>query len=317
MSCRFTPLCASLALLAGCATPPPPDPYYTETAYNVQFTAGVYETGEPVTLPVEAEIQGPHSVEFYVQIALERNPEILAAQQSVAAQAEVFPQVTALDDPMLVDTFQPINKHSVQTAAGRGPNALMLAQRFPWFGKLRVRGEVAEQQTQIALTRLAQAQLKVIEDVKLSYYEIAFNQQAITITQDSEDQLKKIVRVVDVRVRTGQTSRQDLYRAQVELLRLQDRLLTLRRQIRQSQSDLAATLHTSPEAELRAVDDYQHSSAPEEINLLYEAAVRCRPEMQERLHAIIRDQRTQELADLFVAQVNDLGFGSLAAFDSS
>ena len=298
MSCRFTPFFATLALLAGCATPPPADPHYAETAYKVQLAAGSDETGDPATLPVETEIQGPHSVDFYVQIALERNPEILAAQQGVSAQAEVIPQVTALDDPMLVDTFQPINKHSVQTAAGRGPNALTLAQRFPWFGKLRVRGEVAEQQTKIALSRLAQAQLKVIEDVKLSYYEVAFNQQAITITEDSEELLEIIVKFVDVRVRTGLRSQHDLLRAQVALVRLQDQLLTLRRQIRQSQADLASTIHTSPEAELQAVDDYLLPSAPEEINQLYEAAVRCRPELQERLHAIIRDQRTQELAKL-------------------
>ena len=127
--------------------------------------------------------EGVQDVDFYVRIALERNPEILAAQRNVAAQSEVIPQVTALADPMLTDTFQPITGNSVQTAAGRGPNLVTLSQRFPWFSKLRVRGEVAEQETKMALARLAQSQLKVIEAVKLSYYELYFNQRAIDITK--------------------------------------------------------------------------------------------------------------------------------------
>ena len=284
--------------LSSCATAPDAGPEYAQTEYYVQLASGSYETGESATLPVEAELEGTHPVDFYVQFALERNPEILAAQRGVAARAEVIPQVTALDDPMLVDTFQPIDNHSVQTAAGRGPNTLALSQRFPWFGKLRVRGEVAEQETQMALTRLAQAQLKVIEDVHLAYYEVAFNQQAIRLTEASEELLERILQVVDARVITGLTSQQDLLRAQVELVRLKDQLITLRRQLRQSQADLAATLHTSPESDLRAVDELELWTAPEIIDGLYAAAIRCRPELQERLHAIVRDQRVEELARL-------------------
>jgi outer membrane protein TolC len=209
----------------------------------------------------------------------------------------VIPQVTALDDPMLVDTFQPIDDHSVQTAAGRGPNMLSLSQRFPWFGKLRVRGEVAEQETQMALTRLAQAQLKVIEDVHLAYYELYFNQRAIEITEANEELLEDLLKFADARYRTGQTSQQDVLRAQVELDKLRGRLISLRRQFQQAQADLAKVLHTSPAANVKAAD-LNVPSAPEEIEQLYEAAIRCRPELRERLHAIVRDQHSEELARL-------------------
>ncbi|MFQ5730561.1 MAG: TolC family protein [Planctomycetaceae bacterium] len=281
----------------GCATPPAPEPEYAQTAYRVQLAAGSYETGEPATLAVEPKIEGVHGVDFYVRVAIERNPEILAAQRRVAAQAEVIPQATALDDPVLADFFQPITDNSVQTAAGRGPNTLSLSQRFPWFGKLRVRGEVAEQETRIALTRLAQAQLKVVEDVHFAYYELYFNQHAIAITEEDYRLLKDLLKFAEARYRTGQTSQQDVLSAQVELETLKDRLIVLHRQHRQAQADLASLLHTSTESNLRA-DDVKRISAPEEIDRLYEAATRCRPELQERLHAIVRNQRAEELARL-------------------
>lgn len=288
----------TLTIFIGCASPPEPDPHYSNTEYHVQLAAGSTETGQSATLPIEPELQGEHDVDFYVRIALERNPEILAARRDVAAQSEVIPQATALDDPMLVESFQPFSNNSIQTAAGRGVNSLSLSQRFPWFGKLRVRGEVAEQETKIALARFAQSQLKVIEQVKLSYFELFFNQGAIEITEEDAKLLQDLLKFAEARYRTGKTSQQDVLRAQVELEKLRDRLIFLRRRLKQSQADLAKDLHTSPESDLKATKSLPPESAPKQIENLYEAAVRCRPELQQRLHAIIRNQRVRKLAQL-------------------
>ena len=297
-----------VAVLCGCAAPSSPAPKYAHTKKNIKLASASSETVASAAGPVETELEGAHRVAFYVQFALQRNPEIRAAQYGVAARGEVIPQVTALDDPMLVDTFQPFDDHSVQTAAGRGSNMLSLSQRFPWFGKLRVRGAVAEQETQMALTHLAQAQLKVIEDVHLAYYEIYFNQRAIEITEENEQLLEELLKFADARYKTGQASQQDVLRAQVELDKLRSRLISLRRQYRQTQADLAKVLHTSPGANVKAAD-LDVPSAPEEIEQLYEAAIRCRPELQERLHAIVRDQHAEELARLGYYPDVTLGVG--------
>lgn len=298
-----------MILVIGCATPPAPQPQAASTAYHIQLASTGYETSAPATLPEEPFLDGEHDVDFFVQFALERNPEILAAQNAVAAQVERIPQVTALDDPMLTDTFQPISNNSVQTAAGRGPNTLTLNQKLPWLGKLRVRGEVAEQEVKIALTRLAQAQLKVIEDVKLSYYELAYNQNAIDIIESDKNLLEQLLQFAEARYRTGATSQQDVLRAQVELERLSDRLITLRRQQGLAQADLAKVIHTSPDAMLQANTTIDLPTVPAQIDALYDAAVRCRPELQERLHAIIRDERKRDLAHKNYYPDFNLGIG--------
>ncbi|QDT32235.1 TolC family protein [Thalassoglobus polymorphus] len=303
------PLIFCIPAACGCVTPPEPQPRVSSTAHHIQLTSTGYETEVSVTLPEEPYLEGPYDVDFFVQFALERNPEILAAQNAVAAQVQRIPQVTALDDPMLTDTFQPIPDNSVQTAAGRAPNTLALSQKLPWLGKLRVRGEVAEQESKIALTRLAQAELKVIEDVKLSYYELAYNQNAITIVESDKNLLEQLLQFAEARYRTGATSQQDVLRAQVELDRLADRLIELKRQQRSAQADLAKVIHTSPEAMLQANTDIDVPIVPAQIDALYEAAVRCRPELQERLHAIIRDERKRDLAHMNYYPDFNLGVG--------
>lgn len=309
--------CLSFVLAAGCATPPQADPEYAATTHRVQLASASMETGGAATLPVEPDLQGTHDVDDYVRIALERNPKILAARREVAAQVQVIPQATALDDPMLTDSFMPIANNSVQTAAGRGVNMLSLSQRFPWFGKLRVRGEVAEQQAKIALARFAQSQLEVIEQVKRSYFELYFTQRAIAITEADRKLIVNIVEFVNARYKTNRAPLQDLLRARIELGKVDDRLLALRRQFRQAQADLAKDLHTAPEADLLAAKSLPAESAPQQIERLYEAAVRCRPELQQRLHAIIRDQRNRELARLKYYPDVTVGMGWQAITDNN
>lgn len=289
---------AVIASLVGCASPPQTDPHYAATESHIHQVVAHEVSHVPELIQPDTEIEGEHPLNFYVQLALGRNPEILAAQRSISAWSEVIPQVTAFDDPMLVDTFQPLDDHSVQTAAGRAPNTLMLSQKFPWYGKLETRGQVAEQDVQIAMTRLAQSELKVTEDVRLSYYEVQFSQRAIAITEEDAALLNDLLKIAEARYRTGAASQQDVLRAQVELNKLEDRLIALRRQLQQSQADLAKVLHTSPESNLLASPDIEIPSAPEHIEQLYQLAAECRPELQERFYAIQKAQRARDLAEL-------------------
>ena len=146
---------AVIASLAGCASPPQSDPHYAATESHIHQVVAHEVSHVPELIQPDTEIEGEHPLNFYVQLALGRNPEILAAQRSISAWSEVIPQVTAFDDPMLVDTFQPLDDHSVQPAAARAPHTLMLSQKFPWYGKLETRGQIVEQDVQIAMTRLA------------------------------------------------------------------------------------------------------------------------------------------------------------------
>lgn len=298
-----------LALGGGCASPPPPYAEYDTTVAPTHLAQVTAEFQHTVILPRKVELQGPHPVDFYVGIALDRNPEILAARRAVAADGQVIPQVTSLDDPMLSNTIWPTSEHSPQTAMGRMPYALMISQPIPWYGKLQVRGEVAEQDVQMALARLAEAELKVVEDVRLAYFELYFNQRAIEITSESRGLLEDLLQIADARYRTGEASQQDVLRAQLELDRINQRLIELRQAYQETQADLASLLETDPDADLQSLADWERSSVPEEIDRLYALAIHCRPALQERLAEIVRERRREDLRRLDYYPDVTIGFG--------
>lgn len=284
--------------VTGCASPTSRFARLEAPQRHIRLANASLELETSTTHGSEPGLQGPRPVDHYIALALERNPEIHAARNQVAAQTQVVPQATALDDPMLADTFMPISAHGLQTAAGRATNTLTLTQKFPWFGTLSTRGVVAEQEVKMALARQAQAELKVIEDVRLAYYELYFYQRAIEITQENQQLLGVLLQIADARYRTGDTSQQDILRIQVELDRIDDRLIDLSRALEQSQADLVRLVREHPDAKPEVINEIVSSSMPADINRLYDLAIRCRPELEERLAAIVRDQYKEELARL-------------------
>ncbi len=290
--------CVAALVLAGCAAAPPREP---ET---LQITARAYGLAEGSADPVDdelaagaADVSGEHPLEFYQQLAVQRHPDILAARHRVQAAAQDVIQAGQLEDPLLTESFQPFERHGVQTAAGRGVNTLGVSQRFPWFGELRQRTQVADRQTQIELARLAQVEQRVRESVALAYYDLWYAQRAIAVTEASRALLEDLLRFAEARYRAGTTSQQDVLRAQVEIDRLGEQLIAWRGRRDQARADLARLLHVTPEAEMVAAEP-SGLDVTQQVDALYRAAIRCRPELRERLAALAREQEQVRLAEL-------------------
>ena len=295
---RFAPLVVVTA--CGCVAwnGPPGPPALAPKTGALPVRQPVVPVAHREALPPDPAFTGEHPVEFYVQAALRRNPGIRAAERRVAVQLNEVPRVTALPDPTLDNTLWPITANSPQTANGRMVNSLTVSQRFPWFGKLRLRGQVAERDAQIALTELAETELRVAEEVKTTCYELVFFRQATRITKDNERFLDEYITLTGTLYKVGKASQQDLLRAQVELSRLKNQLIELGRQTQTAQADLARLLSLPPESDLRPTTSSATHAIPEQIDEMYRLAVASRPELRGRLLAIDRDREQVELAKL-------------------
>ena len=87
-----------------------------------------------------------------------------------------------LDDPVVSNTIYPIPSVAPQySLMGYNPYNLMLAQQFPWFGTLQLRGEAAEEDVKVALAESCAAQLDAVATVKRAYFDLYFNEQAEAI----------------------------------------------------------------------------------------------------------------------------------------
>jgi outer membrane protein TolC len=116
---------------------------------------------------VPPDLSGPQTVDAYIRRALLENRTVQAAFHNVQSLKHRIPQVTALDDPVASNTVFPIPSVGPQySIMGYNPYNLTLAQQFPWFGTLRLRGEVAEKDVHVALAELAAAQIAAVAAVK-------------------------------------------------------------------------------------------------------------------------------------------------------
>ena len=178
---------------------------------------------------------------------------------------------------------------------GYNPYNLTLAQQFPWFGTLRLRGEVAASDVQVALAELAAAQLDTVAAVKRAYYNLYAGLRAEEILAENRKILEDFRGIARERLSTGGT-RQDVLRSEVLISELDRELANTRQVIASGRSALARQIHASPEADFRTLDELPVAGAPTEFERLYRLAVAARPELQGRLAAVARDEKAVELA---------------------
>ena len=165
--------------------------------------------------PAPPELTGPQPVDAFIRRALAENRTVQAAYHNVQSLKHRIPQVTALDDPVASNTIFPIPSVAPQySLMGYNPYNLTLAQQFPWFGTLRLRGEAAERDVQVALAELAAAQLDTVAAVKRAYYNLYASQRTEEILTENRKILEDFRAIARERLATGGTQ-QDVIRAEV------------------------------------------------------------------------------------------------------
>ena len=247
--------------------------------------------------PSEApELSGPQPVDAYIRRALAENRTVQAAFHNVEALKYRIPQVTTLDDPVASNTIFPIPSVGPQySLMGYNPYNLTLAQQFPWYGTLRLRGEVAGRDVQVALAELAAAQLDAVAAVKRSYYDLYANQRAEEFLVENRKLLEDFRAIARRRLETG-GSQQDVLRAEVLISELDREFANNRQGVATARSALARQAHLDPGSDLQTQPALQIDAVPEEIDRLFHLAVAARPELKGRLAAVARDEQAVELA---------------------
>ena len=300
-----TALVLALGLSAsGCASPQPLREY-NEVAANLHaaelmppesIPPGAPEAIALDLAPIPVELTQPQPVDAYIRRALQENRAVQAAWYNVLAVKARIPQVTALDDPVISNTIYPIPSVAPQySLMGYNPYNAMLAQQFPWFGTLSLRGLAACEDAKIALAELAAAELDAVANVKRGYYDLYFNEQAERILLTNRDVALRFIEIAKVRMRTG-GSQQDLLRAEVVVNDIDRELVRIRQGLSEARADLAQLVHVSPEAELHTLAVVPVPDVPAQLDRLYRLAAAARPELRGRLAAVARDAAGVELA---------------------
>jgi outer membrane protein TolC len=263
----------------------------------------------------------PAPVDSFVAWAVRRNPRLRAARAMAEAARWVPPQKRSLPDPTLgfglfVDP--------VETRVGPQRRLWVLSQRFPFFGKLRLRGEVAERDAAIADAQAEAVRLDVSQRTKRAFWSYAEAVRVLAILEEERSVLERMEAVAETRYASGLVSQQDVLKAQLALSNLENERLLWRQRWVQAKARLAALLDLPPEAPLPppALGGLPEDLPP--LERLVELARRSRPELLATREGVEKARAQRALArreffpDFSVGvQWIQVGDGPLVQFDDN
>jgi len=241
MHTRYTPWLAAGALavlVVGCAPPAQRRTGEAPTHAEMQHRARPAAASQD-ELPALGE---DSTLDDYLAYAALENPGLEAAFNDWQAAAERVPQAKALPDPVLSYELWGFSDSQMHMAT--------VNQTFPWFGKLDLRATVARKEAEAAHRRYEDRRLRLLYDVKNTYYEYYYLGRAIAVVRENRDLLASLETVLRTRYAAAAADYADVIRAQVELGKLDDQLRSLEDQRSPAMARLNASLNRPPEAVL-------------------------------------------------------------------
>ena len=214
-------MAVAVVLLAGCASHGEREAFlrYQEVSHEAYPAASDIQGGDG--LP---ELNDGSDLADYLAYAALNNPGLEAAFNRWKATLERIPQVRSLPDPRFTYRYF---VREVETRVGPQRQSFGLAQRFPWFGKLELRGGIALESANASRKRYEAEKLKLFYRVQDAYFEYYYWSRAVDIARENRDLVKYFEQVAATRYKAAAGKHSDVIRAQVELGLLEDRLRTL------------------------------------------------------------------------------------------
>jgi hypothetical protein len=184
------------------------------------------------------------------QMALVDEPGIISQQwqmQSLSAQSIADGQ---LMDPKLqvglnnlpTDTFEFDQENMTQFKVG-------IVQQFPSGDSLNIKQQKTQKQSELILSKISDRKLSIIKDVRLTYFEIYYWEKAKKTIRQNKRFFSQLVDIVQSMFSVGRNNQQDLIRAQLELSRLDDRLVKITQKINTQRSKLSRWIGTQNSAQ--------------------------------------------------------------------
>ena len=203
-------------------------------AYGMTQTAATPEQTDVSTLFSET-LELPS----LIRVAVDRNPKVIAAKARWQATVEQYPQVTALPDPMFMYGYFLRN---VETRVGPQRHRVSFSQAFPYPGTLDAAGEVVKKAIEIEQVKHEQVIRDLIVELKLSYHELAYLQQAVELTQQNRELIASILTIATARYAEGKATLNDVLKAQSQMAQLEYDLILLEELRRVEQANVNGIL---------------------------------------------------------------------------
>ena len=244
-------------------------------------------------------IEEPLELAPLVQEALARNPEIQAARSQWEASVEQVPQATTLPDPTFgVQLWNVPRNGNLGSSVTRAQNTIYtLSQKFPFPGKLPLKGEIANRTAGVSEQALRAKERDLVARLKQAYLQLFFAHKDLHVHHDHVDLLKQLFDTAKSKFRAGQGTQVDVLKAQVELSTLYQRLPVLEQQRETMAAKVNTLLNRDPRAPLGIPREPPPNGWDKPVEEIERAALTSRPELKAAELAIEKGEQAKAFAE--------------------
>lgn len=256
----------------------------------------------PATTKGQGQPPGGASAESLASLLSEAerdNPQIRAAHEQWDAAKQVRSQVSTLPDPevmvqhMSVGSPRPFAGYSNSEMANI---ALGVSQEIPYPGKLKLKGQVAQKESEVWGQQFESVRRTILEEVKAKYFRLSYVTKRLAILKDDTQLLIPIEESAEARYRQGMGSQQEVLQAQLEKTRLLGEVATTELEFGRLQAQLKELLNRPPGSPDIGAGTISESPLVYNYEQLLEAAQSNSPDVGAGLRMVERQKLQVELA---------------------
>ncbi|MGA7104065.1 MAG: TolC family protein, partial [Candidatus Deferrimicrobiaceae bacterium] len=186
----------------------------------------------PGIMPLHAEeTPAADPLKALVREALERNPDLASARFSADAAGRRILPAGSLPDPILSLSYSnvPVDDFAMDKEPMTSRD-IGFSQAIPFPGKLSLKEEIARLGAVQAGERTEAVRNLIRFRVKRDFFALIENRAVQRMTEKNKAFLGELLAVANARYAVGKTPQQDLFKVQVEISRMENMLIALRKQ---------------------------------------------------------------------------------------
>jgi len=212
------------------------------------------------------------------ETALRENEQLKSLRAKWEAMQERLAQAGALPNPML--SYSGMDLAEGGDWPDTSEKRVMLQQAFPWFGKRKLREQIAAKDAEALRHELDALSRDLVMWVKEGYYNLYAEQQVIAITRAEALVLQRLAETAQTLYSTGTREQTDLIQAQTEVTLLSQNLLERLAREATLKARLNTLLNRRADSPISALEKPPEPVASDEAATLFEQAAADSPEVR-------------------------------------
>jgi outer membrane protein, heavy metal efflux system len=190
----------------------------------------------------------------------------------------------------------PIPPFDIQKGDPSSGRVISFTQEIPFPGKLALKGRMANVGAEAEWWNYEQTRLNVLAEVKDAYFDLFYIHKSIETVTKNKELLGKFAKIAEASYTVGKGIQQDALKAQVEISRLADQLITLDQRRQVAEARLNSLLFREPETPVGEPEEIRPREFTQSFTDLIEAAFTNYPALKAQRRRIDREQYNVQLA---------------------